>query len=147
METRANRGRGLPVGLEDLIKNALREAFFGHPNLNRAMAKLNIQHSNIADYQLNCRGVASCIDMKDEVIEVANRIKGKITESSPLIKKIEAENGFLNIYTNESLPQKCACKIKTNVGEQNILYSSGENTLHSNLIEDLSRRLSEERKY
>ena len=38
METGANPGRGLPDGIELLIKNAVREAFFGHPNLDRAIA-------------------------------------------------------------------------------------------------------------
>ena len=67
------------TGLENLAKNALAEAFANHPNLDRAVGKVKIQHSNIADYQLNCRGISSFLNMQDQFIEVADKIKQNIS--------------------------------------------------------------------
>ena len=89
--------RELPDGLRDLIINGVNDAFAGHPNLNTAFDKVKIQHSNIADYQVNCRGIASYLGMQDQLMEVANKIKENILMPNPLIQNIEVENGFLNI--------------------------------------------------
>merc|ERR1712007_98409 len=81
--------------------------------------------------------------MPDEVMDIPNKIKEKISTTSPLIKKIEADNEFLNIFTNNSEPQRCTCKIKTNVGEHDFHFSSEENTLCTNLKQDISRQFLE----
>ena len=143
MEQNTNIRSQLPEGLENIIKTAVKEAFVDHPKVNTAIQKLKIQCSNIADYQINCRGIASFIGMKDKVFDIATKIKENISMSSPIIKKIEADNGFLNIFTNESRPMRCTCKIKTNVGEQDFHFASGQNILYSNLKQDLTRQFLE----
>ena len=129
--------------LEDLFKNAIRNAYINHPNVDKAVRKLKVQPSNIADYQINCWGIASDVDLKENPTQVANQIKNEIQESSGLIEKIETENGFINIFINDSGPKKCSCRIKTNVGEQEFNFSTNTNMLYSNLIENLSQRFLE----
>ena len=77
------------VVLENLIKNTLTETFANSTNLDRAIEKVKIQHSNIADYQLNCRGISSYLDMPVQFIEVANKIKVNIPTPTSLVKKVD----------------------------------------------------------
>ena len=79
MAQRTEPSRQLPEGLVELIKNAVNEAFAEHQNVNTAIESLRIQHSNIADYQMNCRCIASYLGMQDEVMDIPNRIIEKIT--------------------------------------------------------------------
>ena len=82
MEQEATPRMQLEVSFDNLIKTAAREAFTGHPNVIIAIEKLKIQPSNTADFQINCRGIANYLGMQDQVMEVANKIKEKITQSS-----------------------------------------------------------------
>ena len=110
MEQETANRRQLPVGLHNLIKNALREAFADHPNVNIAIEKFKIRPSNIADYEIDCRQIAFYIGMQDHVNEVANKIRDRISIAGSIIKKVQTENGFLNLFKDDSGAQRCCCK-------------------------------------